>query len=335
MRLEKLVIVVRSAAYGVGIDRVAIYRGYVRRAFSWVLRSVAVFAISFVLLYPLMYMLSVSLRPGTELTDPIIVWIPKTLTLENFRNMLDLLDYPKLFLNSSMLSLVASLLQLSSCAIAGYGFARFRFRGRGLLFVLVLFTFLVPPQSIAIPLYMNFRKFDVLGILRLMELIFGVDIRINLLDTLWAIFLPAAFANGIRAGLFIYVFRQFFRSMPMEFEDAAYIDGCGPFRVFLKVMVPNAGPALLVSFLFSLVWYWNDYFYVGMFLNKVRTLSLEVANLGQILATQRTYYGEFHWVDYIAYTQAASLLYIIPLLLIFIFLQKYFTESIERTGIVG
>ena len=317
-------------------DKSRIYRFRMRRLFARVLRFVILFSISFVLLYPLLYMLSVSMRPGGELTDPVVVWIPKTLTLQNVRNMVDLLNYPKLLVNTVMLSFIASFLQLVSCAVAGYGFARFKFRGRGVLFALVLFTFLVPPQSVAIPLYLNFRKFDVLGILRLIGMIVGRDMRVKLLDTLWAIFLPAAFANGIRAGLFVYVFRQFFRNMPMELEDAAYMDGCSPLNAFLKVMVPNAGPAILVSFLFSLGWYWNDYFYSGMFLNKLRTLALEVGNIGSILSTGRSFLGEeFFYLDFIAFTQAAALLYILPLLLIFILLQRYFTESIERTGLVG
>jgi multiple sugar transport system permease protein len=335
MKMPRMINSIRIYSSDFIEGRSKIYRFRLRRFSAWALRFAVLFAICFVLLYPLLYMVSVSLRPGHELTDPIVVWIPRTVTLENFRNMLDLLNYPKLLFNSAMLSFVASFLQLVSCAIAGYGFARFKFRGRGVLFALVLFTIIVPPQSVAIPLYMNFRNFDVLGILRLVGLIVGADLRINLLDTLWAIFLPAAFASGIRAGLFVYVFRQFFRSMPIELEDAAYIDGCSPVRVFRSVMVPNAGPALLVSFLFSLVWYWNDYFYVGMFLNKLRTLSLDLGNLGNILITQRTYFEDFYWVDFIAYTQAAALLYILPLLLIFVLLQRYFTESIERTGLVG
>jgi multiple sugar transport system permease protein len=118
--------------------------------------------------------------------------------------------------------------------------------------------------------------------------------------------------------------------MPHELEDAAHIDGCGPVRSFRTVMIPNAGPALLVSFLFSLVWYWNDYFYSGMFLRGVRTLALEIGNpRGELLMYRDAF------LEYVVYTQSAALLFVVPLLVIYVFLQRYFTESIERTGMVG
>ena len=122
--------------------------------------------------------------------------------------------------------------------------------------------------------------------------------------------------------------------MPVEIEDAAYVDGCGPVRTFLRIMLPNALSPVLIVFLFSLVWYWNDTFFSGMYLDQFKTLSvtLEVLknNLGVMLPGLQA--DQF---TISAYLQAGVLLIVAPVLLIYILLQKYFTESITRTGLIG
>lgn len=278
-------------------------------------RAVILIETSFVLLYPLLYAVSVAFRPPAQLNDPVVIWIPKSLTLDNIRQVWDFIEFPKLLGNTVLIDLFSTLFQTLSCCVVGYGFARFAFKGKGLLFAVVILTIVIPPQAVTIS---NFMQFKQMGIL----------------DTPLAFYLPALTANGIRSGLFIFIFRQFFRGMPVEIEDAAYVDGCGPVRTFLRIMLPNALSPVLIVFLFSLVWYWNDTFFSGMYLDQFKTLSvtLEVLknNLGVMLPGLQA--DQF---TISAYLQAGVLLIVAPVLLIYILLQKYFTESITRTGLIG
>ena len=182
---------------------------------------------------------------------------------------------------------------------------------------------LVPTQIISIPLYVTFRYF-----------LFGA---VNLIDNPLVMYLPAMTANGIRAGLMIFIFRQFFRGLPKELEDAAYLDGCGPFRTFLKVMIPNAGSSFLTVFLFSIVWYWNDYYVAGSFFSNRRTISMVLKNLDATLnvAIFNNANANVSVREKIIWLEAGCLISITPLLILYACLQKHFTEGIERSGIVG
>jgi len=208
-------------------------------------------------------MLSTAFRPLDEGMDPSVVWIPKQFTMANITDVIKAMHYPLAIWHTVQIGVVSAILQIISCAIVGYGFARFKFKGRDALFFMVIFTILVPPQTIIIPSYLQFRYFDFFGLTKILNLFTDNPISVNLLNTGWTFYLPSILGVGIRSGLYIYVFRQFFRGMPKELEDAALIDGCGPVKTFLKVMAPNANSAFLTVFLFSIVWQWNDYFFCG------------------------------------------------------------------------
>ena len=285
-----------------------------------IVRAVLLIGLSFIILYPLIYMVSIAFRPLDELFDPSVVWIPKYLTLKNIKfamekmNMLKPVGTENSLFNSVVVNLLSALLQVASTAFVGYGFARFEFKLRGFLFGVVIFTMVVPVNSIIIPLFLNYRN-------------------LHLLDSYFAFYIPAILGQGIRSGLFIFIFRQFFKGMPKEFEDAASVDGCGGLRTFLQIFVPNAGPAFLTSFLFSIVWYWNDYYYSSMFFPTKQTVSLALAGLRNLLSTDATVGRDPYQL--LISLQAGSFLVCIPLLLMYMFLQRYFVQSIERTGIVG
>ncbi|MHB1453065.1 MAG: carbohydrate ABC transporter permease [Saccharofermentanales bacterium] len=296
-------------------------------------RIVIVFGLCFILVYPLLYMFSMAFRPESQILDPSVIWIPRSLTLDNIRSVFTLMDYSKTLVNTAFISIVSSLLLVISCGTVGYGFARFKFKGRDLLFGLVLFTIIVPPQTTIIPLFLGFRSFD-FAFLGMIPALFGKNpIMANLLNTLWTMYLPAIFASGIRSGLCIYIFRQFYKGLPKELEDASAVDGCGPVRTFMRVMIPLSSAAFLTVFLFSFVWYWNDYYYSGMFFINGNTVSLALSSLqSKLLAVNEGSYDPYR---YIVSMQAGSLLVVLPPLLVYIVFQRYFTESIEKVGIVG
>ena len=266
-----------------------------------VFRTLLFIGLGFVLLYPVIYMMSIAFRPVSELSDPSVIWIPKSFTLTNFKETFKALGMPQTLYTTVLISLLCAALQMVSCSLAGYGFARFRFAGRNLLFGVVIFSIIVPMQTLILPTYAEFKNFDIFGLFGLINTISGVDLRVNLLDTLWVYILPSLFGMGIRGGLFIFIFRQAFRGMPKELEEAAAIDGCGRFKTFYKIMVPMSGPTYL-------------------------TLSLSLKAVGVQV---------FDPFELTTRLQSGCFIMIVPLLIMYIFLQKYFVEGVERTGITG
>lgn len=302
--------------------------------FSFVLvRTVLCIGFAYTILYPLIMMISRAFMAAEDLYDNSVVWIPKTFTLDTIRAMIKSLDYWDGLWNSFWISLVVTALQLVSCMMAGYGFARFKFPGRNLLFGGVIFSLLVPPQLIILPEYLNFRAFDIFGIF---ELITGNPI--NMLNSSLPIFILAATANGIKCGLYIYIFRQTFINMPVETEEAATVDGAGTIRTFVTIMVPGAMNAAITVALFSFVWQWNDLFFSEIYL-KQQTLSMSYGGISLETATSINpnfaNYNFYNTTIQAAFKGTAVLLILLPLILIFLVLQKYFVDSVENSGIVG
>ena len=290
----------------------------------------------FVLLYPLLYMLSISFRSMKDIYDPSVIWVSKHWTLDNFKEVIEVMDYKRALLTSLEINVVSSLIQVVICAVVGYGFARFEFKCKGLLFALVVLTVIVPPQLISTPLYIYFKGFDFFGIGSLVGLITGTPLTKNLLNTSWVFFLPAIFGQGIKSGLFIFIFRQFFGGMPRELEDAAQIDGCSFFGCFWRIMIPNVRSGMLVVVVLSLVWYWNDYFLGSMFISNHRTVMMELVNLPSGLRMFGGYESAAtDPLKIITHMQAGSLLAIAPVLGFYILIQRFFIQGVERSGIVG
>lgn len=288
--------------------------------------------ISFVILYPILYMLSMAFRPSEQVNDLNVVWIPTRLTLDNIVGVWQNFDFGTLLKNSAMLSLGCALLSVVSCCVIGYGFARFRFPGKTLLLILLVLTLILPMQIVSIPNFLMFSDFDPLGLVSLVRAISGLHIRINIFDNPLNCYLPAAMGVGLKNGLYILIFMQFFKGLPKEIEEAAYVDGCGFFKTMLRVMLPNARPAVVVVLLFAIVWYWNDTSLVSLYFDQFMTVSSELlristdasALLGATLAT-----------DIVTWVQAGVALSIFPMILLYLFCQKSFVESIASTGLVG
>lgn len=297
---------------------------------NWIwklIRGFLLAGICFIILYPLFINFSTSLMSQRDLFDHTVVWVPRSMNILNilsrYLEVAELMEYPTAFLNSFLLAGSVGLVQLVSCTIVGYGFARFEFRGRGFFFALVIFTLLVPPQMITIPLFLNFRFFDLFGLLP--------EGGFNLIGTYWPFILISLTGVGFRNGLFIYIARQHFRNMPNSLEEAAYIDGAGQIKTFYKIMLPGAVPVLVVIFLFSFVWQWNDIFFTSTFLRERSTLL--PFTLRRLQGNYDIGSREWEFLSVIRHT--GILLFLAPLLFIYIILQRYFIESVERTGIVG
>ena len=315
-----------------------------------IFRFLILFGLCFVILYPLIYMFSTAFRPNVQMTDPSIIWIPKSLTLSNMMDVLDIMKYPTALLTTLKINIVCSLLSVVVCAITGYGLARFNFKGKGLCFAIVIMQIIVPPQITVIPLYLQWAFFRGFGIVELLfkagvTSIFGKNITpfdddptrhfVSMINVPIVMYAPAFFANGIKSGLFIVIFRQFFRGLPIELEDAAYLDGCGPFKTFIRIMVPNAASSFLTVFLFSIVWYWNDFYISSTFFNNNCTIALSLQKLSDNLDQQLFNGAQVGTRKKIVWLESGCLVSIAPILLMYIFLQKYFTEGLARSGLTG
>ncbi len=293
-------------------------------------RILLIIGLCFILLYPIIYMLSMAFRPVKEITDPSVVWIPKTYTLENLTTAWELMEYGDSLRNTLLIHIVSSLLQVAVCALTAYGFARFQFKGKGFLFGLVVFSIMIPPQLTIIPLSRSLAFFNFFGLGEIVELFGGVG-TVNLIDTPFPFYLTATFGAGIKAGLFIFIFRQFFRGLPKELEEAAAIDGCGFMKIFLKIILPNAVAVCISSIILSIVWYWNDYYYASLYALNFPTVSIA-------LSTLSSRYSGGQYVDsyqLVPIMQAGAMLAIVPILVMYLFLQRKLVQGMERSGLVG
>lgn len=277
--------------------------------------------ICFTILYPLLTKLSMSFMDETDLYDQTVKVIAKNFTPENYPEAASYIHYGKLLVNTVSLCAIVSVLQALSCTVAGYGFARFHFKGRGILFALVVLCMVVPTQVILTPQYLNFKAVGMLGS--------------------YAPFVALALTGvAPRCGLYIFLARQFFRGIPREIDEAAAIDGAGPYKTFTSIMLKSALPIMVTIFLFSFVWQWGENTYTNLFYSSYDTIAKTLDSLGYALGkhpAERQQRGVGGRTDGVSVDPAATatLLAIFPLIILFVFCRGSFIQSVERTGIVG
>lgn len=285
--------------------------------FLLVLYTVLV-VIAFVYLYPLLYMFITSMKSPQDLLNPMVQWVPTQFYTENYIKAWRVLNYPQTFLNSLMTSVIPSLIQAAVCSLVGYGLARFRFPGKRLIFALMLATFIIPPQNTVLPQMLTYREYGLLG-------------------SIYSLILPAAVGQGFKSAIFILIFYQSFSTIPRVLEESARLDGASELTIFLRIALPNALPAYVVTILFSTVWYWNETFLTVIFLEGgIQTLPMQLSKFVQ--AYENLYPpGVVNIFDRIneAVKLSGTFLNIVPLLVLYFILQRWFVESVERTGVTG
>lgn len=301
---------------------------YKKRTTSVIVNIVRYFfllALSYVVLYQLFFMISYSIRPKMDVYNPSVVWIPTSITFEHFQNAFEKLDY----LNTGFVSLwlmeVSAFIEVMVCAVIAYGFARFEFKEKNIIFFLVLITIIVPVQMLIIPMYINYSHFDVLGIGKFLIDTFNLpDFRPSIVNTGLTFWLPSLFGVGVRSGLFIFIYRKFFEGLPRELEEAAYVDGAGPLRTFVSVILPSSGVVFLTVTIFSTIWHWNESYMAGMYNQLNPPLAVKLETIKSTILRESRQAG-----------MAACMLFILPMLVMYALLQRKFVQSIDRVGIVG
>ena len=295
---------------------------------------VLLIGISFVILYPFFTKIASSFMSPEDFVDATVKLIPKYPTLNTYKQIIIENHYFQAMFNTALLSLLCGLVQTFICCVIGYGFAKYKFKGSGLLFALVIFTMIVPHQTLKYSMFLKFRYFDIgifnFGILKL----FGDADGINLTDTYIPLLMLSLFGLAFKNGLYIFMMRQFFRGVPDELEESAYIDGSGVFRTFIQIILPLSVPMMITIFLFAFSWQWTDNFYT--------TTSMFFPGRGQLLLSKIVSVPKTLNTDYAGGTMYSAairntcgLLIIAPLIVIYLFCQKYLVQGIERSGITG
>ncbi|GFH93559.1 L-arabinose transport system permease protein AraQ [Lachnospiraceae bacterium] len=272
----------------------------------------------FVFLYPLLKMLSMSLMAPDDLVNPLVNWVPYGFETANFSKAVQVLGYGETLWTTIYVSVLPALLQTLVCALTGYGIARYRFKGKNILFGLILATFIIPSQITMIPQFLMYKN-------------------LGILYSLKAYLLPAVFGQGIRSAIFILIFVLFFQQVPVSLTEAAEIDGANQIVIFTKIAVPVAKPGFLISFLLSVVWYWNETYLGSLYFGaNIKTLPMKLENFvetfNKMVSASEAGAGA---TANEAVQMAGTFLIILPLLILFFCAQKQFIEGIEKTGITG
>jgi multiple sugar transport system permease protein len=279
-----------------------------RRSFRDTLRRLIVYILlatfSIVFLIPFFWMVSTAFKDPSIIYKSPPIWIPPEITLGNFERGLQLMipSFQKLFLNSTVITVLSMVGVIFSSSLVGFAFSTFKARGKNVLFTLMLATLMVPMPVVLIPQFLLFTRLD-------------------WVNTWLPLIVPQFFA----APFFVFMFRQFFGSIPRDLFDSAELDGCSPFGLYWHIAVPLAKPAFATAAIFSFLASWNDLLNPLVYLNELNkfTLALGLANF------QATNY------TLLQYLMPMALLGLLPVLILFFLAQKYFVQGIVTTGMKG
>lgn len=276
--------------------------------------------IAFEFVFPYLYMFVTSLKGYDDLQNLAVYWIPTKLHFENFSIAANALNIRYGMVNSILVSVLATVGHVLSCSMIGYGFARYEFPFKNILFVGVLLSTIIPVQATLISQYMVYSK-------------------LKILETLLPLILPCFFGFGLRGGVYIFLFRQFFLRFPASLEEAALLDGCGRQKTFWTIAFPSAKSPMLVAIVMSIVWHWNDYYEPKTYLTggpKTQLLTQSLPDLYALLNESQLTESTLSLVEiyHEGVIMAATAIAFVPILIMFAFLQKQFMEGVERSGLV-
>ena len=343
-----------------------------------IFRLVLMVGISYIVLFPFVSKITSSIMAPEDFIDVTVRLVPKNISFDIYEGIVKELDYFEALGNTFILSFSTAILQMLICSLIGYGFAKFKFRGRNLIFVLVMVTMIIPHQTLQHAMYLEFRNFDILGIVRLLKgggiqifnwnimdlgegvanffasldilpdsIKIGTDVYgdailmqfkqtgVNIANSYLPLILLSVTGLAFKNGLYIFMLRQFFRGIPDELEESAYMDGCGTFRTFIQIILPLSIPMMMTVFLFAFCWQWTDDFYVSLINTGVATSNVLLVDLvGAVPPSLKLgYAGQTLYETAIRNT--CGLMIIAPLVLLYAFCQNFLVQGIEHSGIAN
>ena len=353
---------------------------FLQRVVLWIFRMVLMVGISYIVIYPFITKIAGSIMAPEDFIDITVRLIPKHFSLDIYRAVLTEMKFFSALGNTFMLSFSTAVLQMLTCCLIGYGFAKFKFRGRNLLFLLVMLTMIIPHQTLQHAMYLQFRNFDVLGIVRFLNgggiEFFGWNVKdlgegvkaffeginilpdeiplwyeieeeqvalqikqtgINIANTYAPLIVLSITGLAFKNGLYVFLLRQFFRGIPDELEESAYMDGCGTFRTFVQIILPLSIPMMVTVFLFAFCWQWTDDFYITLInTGSAKSSDLLVKLVGKTPESlQLVVTNEKSGLYGTSIRNTIALLIISPLVVLYAFCQNFLVQGIEHSGIAN
>lgn len=304
--------------------RATAYR--VQQTVGTIIKFLFLLVIAFTILYPFIIKIISMFMSEADLMDSTVKLIPKHPTLYNLKFVVDYVSYGKTLLNTTIVSFLSAACSVLCACMVGWGLARYSFPGSKLLFAIVIFIIILPPQTVLLGLYTKFRDFDVCG---LFTLLLGHPLR--LVDSYWPTVILSATGMVFRGGLFIFIMRQFYTGIPKELVEAARIDGCGHISTFIRIVLPLSTAMAVTVFLFSFCWMWSDIIYSSLFYSDIKLFANQVDTVSWVDSAGIMYNTRLSSVM----LNTSVLLSMLPLLVLYLCLQRFFVEGIARSGIVG
>ncbi len=321
----------------------------------YIFRLILLIGVSYVVLFPFFTKIAGSIMSPEDFVDVTVRLIPQNPTFDIYKAIFTEMPYWEVFGNTLLLSLSCALLQTFVCCVIAYGLAKFKFRGNKLVMAAVILTMIVPHQTLQMSMFTNFRYFDIWGILSLLsggaetpfeglnEILANIQVlnleehSIDLLNSFWPMVILSATGLGFKNGLYIFLLRQFFTGVPDALEESAYIDGSGTIHTFLTIILPLSVPMMVTVFLFAFCWQWTDDFYTNLFFTSGSPIKLMpdmVPNDSDIPASLKTDYAGQN-MYYAAIRNTCGICIILPLVILYIFCQRFLVQGIERSGLTA
>jgi multiple sugar transport system permease protein len=295
-----------GAAEGTLPRGVATHRWWAGKRFGEVLGRVMVMSVlaigAILVMIPFVWTITTSLKTTQEIMAWPPTWIPETVTLDNYHKALTTIPFMGLLQNTLVITAFRLIGMVSSSSLVAYGFARLRAPGRDVLFLMVLATMMLPAQVTLIPTFVLFSK-------------------LGWVNTFLPLIVPSFFGGSFN----IFLLRQFFMTIPLEYDDAARIDGCSVLGTFFRIILPLSAPALATVAIFGFMWSWNDFMGPLIYLNRIEKYTLSIGL--RLFQTRLT-------IDYAA-LMAATIMSMIPILAVFFVAQRYFIQGIVISGVKG
>ena len=316
----------------------------VKAANTWIKGVITVFrfilmlGVSFVILYPFFARIANSFMTNKDIIDSTVALIPKNFTLDIYKYIILENHYFEALLNTTILALLCAFIQTLVTCLIGYGLAKFKFKGNKILMAAVVVTMVIPHGTLNLSLIQHFSRFDLLKVIAwdykgIIEVITGAPLDLS--NSFWPLAILSVFGLAFKNGLYIYLMRQFFKGVPDELEESAYVDGSGVFRTFFQIILPLSVPMMITVFLFSFSWQWTDQFYTQIFftsdINKIYLMPDVFKTAPPALSAAIDAVPGYATVI----RNTAGMMIIMPLVIVYLFCQRYLVQGIERSGLVG
>ncbi len=303
-------------------------------------RFILMLGVSYVIIFPFVTKIAGSFMSKEDVVDATVAIIPKHFTIDIYKYMITENRYFEALLNTALLSLFCAIIQTLIACLIGYGLAKFKFKGNKILMAAVVLTMVIPHRTMRMSLIQHFTDFDFLKVNAwsyrgIMDIILD-GAQLDLSNTFWPLIILSIFGLAFKNGLYIYLMRQFFKGVPDELEESAYVDGSGTFRTFFSIIIPLSVPMMITIFLFSFSWQWTDNFYTQIFFMISRNKMYLMPDLLSKIPPSLTYENFAGRSLYeTAIRNTAAIMIIFPLVIMYLFCQKYLVQGIERSGLVG